>query len=344
MLTSRQAGISFAKRIFAPRVLGCALSFIYIVVVIREHAPPGWVWVWMLANGFIWPWAARYLALHAQQPYRAELRNLLGDSLLAGGWVVVMHFNLLPSAMLLSMVAMNNVAAAGLGFMLRGLLAKALGLGLGIQLLGLQVHWQSSTEVVVACLPMLMIYPFSVGWASYTLASRLFEQRKAFDIANSYDEHSRLLPYNRWMSELAADHQRCRRSNGHATLLVICIDDLAALHRRHGHWVAQAVTARLGHIILSEARTLDVIGSNGADAFYLLMPTLRERAAAQCLARIRGQFCHFGGSHADLPNLAVSMGMAEYTYLQHNELDWFEAAHQALEMAREQAGVVAEAG
>ncbi|MBD1550380.1 MASE2 domain-containing protein [Pseudomonas typographi] len=344
MLTSRQAGISFAKRIIGPRALGCALSFIYIAVVAHEQGVPTWVWGWMLLNGFAWPWLAHTLSQRAVKPYRAELRNFLLDSVFAGGWIVVMQFNLLPSALLLSMVTMNNVAAGGLGFMLRGLLANATGVLVMGALVGLQVHWQTSANVVIASVPMLVIYPFSVGWTSYILAVRLFEQRKAFDIINSYDENTRLHSFNRWMGELAADYQRCRRSNGHSTLAVIYIDNLASLHRRHGYWVAQAVTGRLGHIILAEARNLDVIGSNSADGFFVLFPTQRERAAAQCLARISEQFGHFGSTAAELPSLSISMGVAEYNYQQHDERDWFDAAQQALEMARQQRMALAKAG
>lgn len=344
MQTNRQAGIGFAKRVFGPRLLGCALSFIYIATVLHETGTPDWVWGWMLANGFAWPWLAQVLARHAAQPYRAELRNLLLDSAFAGGWVTVMHFNLLPTALLLSMVAMNNVAAAGVGFMLRGLLAKAGGILLMGWAVGLQMHWQTSANVVIATLPMLVLYPFSVGWTSYALAVRLFEQRKAFNIISSYDENSRLQSFNRWMSELAADYQRCRRSNGHSTLALICINELPALHRRHGHWVAQAVTARLGHIIQSETRNADVLGSNGAEHFYVLFPTLSERAAAPYLARIREQFSHFGRTGAELPSLSIIIGVAEYHYLQHNERDWFEVAQQALDMARDQRTALAETG
>ncbi|UFH48487.1 MASE2 domain-containing protein [Pseudomonas sp. KNUC1026] len=334
MLNSRQAGLSFAKRIVAPRALGCALSFIYIAAIIQGTGTPAWVWGAMVANGFFWPWVAQALAHRSPHPYRAEMRNLLMDSLFAGAWVAVMRFNLLPTALLLSMVAMNNVAAAGFGFLLRGLAAKALGALAMCGLIGAQVQWRTSLEVMIASLPMLVIYPLTVGWTSHALAVKLFQRRKAFDIINSYGDNSRLLAYNPWMSELAADHQRCRRSNGHSTLAVIGIDGLASLHRRHGHWVAEAISKRLGHIVLAETRNADVVGTNGSDQFFILFPGLRERAAAQCLHRIREQFCRFGQADAELPLLSASAGMAEYSYLQAGEWDWFEAARRALDEAR----------
>ncbi|PVZ16175.1 MULTISPECIES: MASE2 domain-containing protein [unclassified Pseudomonas] len=335
MHNSRQAGISFAKRVFMPRALGCLLSFVYIAVVIQGTSPPEWVWGAMLINGFVWPWVAQSLALRSQHPYRAEMRNLMLDSLFAGAWVAVMRFNLLPTALLLSMIAMNNVAAAGFGFLLRGLVAKTLGALAMCGLIGLEVRWRTSLEVMIASLPMLVIYPLTVGWTSHALAVKLFQRRKAFDIINSYGDNSRLLAYNPWMSELAADHQRCRRSNGHSTVAIISINGLADLHRRHGHWVAQAISGRLGHIVLAETRGADVVGSNGADEFFILFPGLRERAAAQCLNRIREQFSRFGHADAELPLLSTSAGLAEYSYLQTGEWEWFDSARQAMEAARQ---------
>ena len=85
MESSTCAGIAFARRIHAPRSLGCGLSFVFIAVLTYPGHPA--LWAWMLVNGFLWPGLARFIAVRAAEPYRAELRNLLLDSLFAGGWV-----------------------------------------------------------------------------------------------------------------------------------------------------------------------------------------------------------------------------------------------------------------
>ncbi|KAF1054259.1 MAG: putative diguanylate cyclase DgcC [Stenotrophomonas maltophilia] len=334
MESSKQAGISFARRLYGPRTAGCALSFIYIAMVIWPAAPANWVWGWMLVNGFVWPAFARWLALRSEHPYQVELRNLMLDSVFAGGWVAVMHFNVLPSVLLLSMVSMNNVAAKGLLFMLQGFAAQIAGALLMGLLIGFAFEPYSRNEVIWACLPMLIIYPLSVGWTSHALAVRLFQHRKAFRIINSFDEQDRLLSYDDWMSALAEDFRRCKRSNGFSTLAVLRIDDFASLYQEHGYLAAQAVSARLGQLLKAEVRSGDQLGHSGLDEYLVVFPNTREGVAQAVLDRIRDRFCHFGERAEELPDVSLSMGLVEFNYLHSSERIWLDSARAGVQPSR----------
>ena len=63
-------------------------------------------------------------------------RNLIVDHLLGGVWIAAMGFNALPSALMLSMMAMDSMIAGGWRLMLRGVVTHALGAVLGVLMLG----------------------------------------------------------------------------------------------------------------------------------------------------------------------------------------------------------------
>lgn len=326
MESSTCAGIAFARRIHAPRSLGCGLSFVFIAVLVYPGHPA--LWAWMLVNGFLWPSLARFIAVRAAVPYRAELRNLLLDSLFAGGWVAIMHFSLLPSALLLSMVTMHNVAANGPGFMLKGLLANAAGiLAMGL-LTGYRVELETPGRVIWACLPMLFLYPLAVGWTSYSLARRLHAQRRAFSLVDCFDQQQLLLSYDVWLHRLAQEFGRCRRGGPRATLALIRIDDHARLRLRYGNLTAEALSVRLGHLIKAEVRNTDHVSRKHPDEYLVLFRQTHGAGARACVERIAQLFGNF--DQASLPPLSLSMGLADYSTDFASEHDWIELARQTL--------------
>ncbi|MDF3933427.1 MASE2 domain-containing protein [Pseudomonas citronellolis] len=328
MESSLSAGIGFARRIHAPRSLGCGLSFIFIAVLIYPGSPG--VWAWMLVNGFVWPSVARVIAVRAREPYRAELRNLLLDSLFAGGWLAVMHFSLLPSALLLSMVTMHNAAANGPAFMLKGLLANLAGVALMGLLIGFKVELDTPSRVIWACLPMLFLYPLAVGWTSYSLARRLHAQRRAFALVNCLDERQ-LLPSDAWLHQLAEEFGRCRRGGPRASLALIRIDDHAALRRRYGGLTAEALSLRLGHLIKAEVRNTDHVCRRQPDEFLVLFRHTHGSGVRACIERIEQLF----GDHDEalLSGLSLSYAVVDYASAFAGEHDWLEQARRELDGA-----------
>lgn len=71
-----------ARRLYRSRTLGLALGFFCVVEGMAPLQPAPWVWGFMLFNAFAWPHLAYQWARLARQPFRAEYRNLLVDSLL----------------------------------------------------------------------------------------------------------------------------------------------------------------------------------------------------------------------------------------------------------------------
>ena len=102
--------LRFVRRMHRMRTLGLALGFLCVASVLRLHdAAPVW-WAVLIVNAFAWPHAARWLAARDAHPRNAELSDLLVDSALGGVWVAVMQFDLLPSALLVTMLAVDKVS------------------------------------------------------------------------------------------------------------------------------------------------------------------------------------------------------------------------------------------
>lgn len=265
----------------------------------------------MVLNGFIWPYLAYQIAIRSNSSYRAEIRNLLLDCLFAGAWVVVMKFSLLPSLLLLSMVAMNSVAAKGVRFLLQGLLANLIGASIAIACIGLELTRETPLEVIWACLPMLVTYPLVVGWTSYGLAEQLARQRKALSVVSSFDDHM-LIPHDYWLFLLGRLFHRCRCGSAYATLVCIRLDDFSSLQNKHGEFVMEALDTRLGHLIRTSVRTTDLISKKCPGEFVVLMPQSKAQGAAARIKLIEDTFSQSCGEGAGLPEVCIYLGVAEF--------------------------------
>jgi diguanylate cyclase len=178
---------SFAKRLYLPRALGSGVGFFAVAVALSPLSTPFWVWTLLIFQGFIWPHAAFLIARRAAVPYLVERRNLLIESAFGGLWVAAMHFNALPTVLLLSMLCMNCIAVGGPALLRLSLGALSISLLAFTALLKPDFLPDTSPSQVYACLPMLALYPLAVGGAAHRLASKLAEHKRAFQADSRLD-------------------------------------------------------------------------------------------------------------------------------------------------------------
>ena len=144
-------------------------------------------WAWVLASCFAWPHAAYWLARRSADPFQAELRNLMFDSIIAGLWAPLLHFNALPSVLLMSMATADKVNSGIRGLWLRSLPAMALGLvGAGL-LTGFAFEPETTMPVVLACLPIMVIHTLAVSLNSFMLVRRVQLQNRQLDELSRVD-------------------------------------------------------------------------------------------------------------------------------------------------------------
>jgi diguanylate cyclase len=198
MENNRGKGLSFARRIYLPRIIGLGVGFFCVGAALYPLNMPGWIWALLLFNGFAWPHLAYQISTRSAFPYQAERRNMLYDSLCGGFWAASFQFNPLATVTILSMMTMNNVAAGGQRLFVFGALAQLVGVLLGWSIFGFKFSLTMTQAQVWACLPMLTLYPLALGMVCYRLAIKLSQHKRALSALSRTDSLTGLLNHGAW--------------------------------------------------------------------------------------------------------------------------------------------------
>src|SRR5688572_9040403 len=81
---------SLPRRTWPLRALGMGLGGLPVFVVLTELDAAPIAWAWAVFACLLWPHLALLLALRSRDPFRAELRNFVFDSFLAGSLAPLM--------------------------------------------------------------------------------------------------------------------------------------------------------------------------------------------------------------------------------------------------------------
>lgn len=328
-------GLSFARRIYKPRIIGTAMCCISVIAALYPLAKPGWIWALLLVNGFVWPHLAYQWATRSEFPYDAEQRNLVYDALFSGFWAATLQFTPLTTVTLLSMVAMNNVAAGGKRLLIRGACAQVLGAGIGALLFGLQFNPSVSLVQVYACLPMLTLYPMAIGMVCYQLAIKLSEHKRALSALSRIDSLTGLLNHGSWKDLLHLKFHKCQQQQSHATIALIDIDHFKQINDTHGHIVGDAVLRQLSLELRRNLRENDLAGRYGGDEFCVILPRMPLEQAAQVMERMRETFSNYRNPQIPELRVSLSIGLAGFQPSFTNAAMWLDAADRALYAAKD---------
>ena len=327
-------GLSLARRLYTSRTLGLVLGLLCVSAAMYPLDPPLWVWALMLFNGLLWPHLAFQWARRASVPYHAEHRNLLVDAFMGGFWVAAMHFNPLPSATTISMMAMNNVAIGGLRFLAAGLAAQILGIGVGLVVFAPAFIPQTSPLQLYACLPLLMLYPLALGWICFRQAYTLGLHKRELLALSRTDSLTGLLNHGAWKDQLEVEFQRCRRQKQGAAIALIDIDHFKPINDTYGHVAGDIVLRQLSKMLKQNLRAADVAGRYGGDEFCVILPDLPLFNAAQAMEALRERFATLGYEQNPALKVSLSIGLAAYDPNHGDATRWLNDADQALYEAK----------
>ncbi|MFK3797891.1 diguanylate cyclase [Pseudomonas sp. NPDC088444] len=330
MNTSIRRGLSYARRMHVPRSVGLGIGFFAVAAALYPSHPPAWVWTAMVLHGYVWPHVAFLLARVSKQPYKAERRNLIYDSLAGGFWAGAMGLNPLPTVTALSMMAMNNIAAGGPRLFLSGSLAQIVGalVGYGIFLPAL---FPTITPMqVYACLPMLVIYPLAIGLVSYRVAVQLSESKKSLEKLSTTDSLTGLMNHGAWKDRLRVEFNHCQTMKRQNSVALIDVDHFKHINDTYGHIIGDNVLKQLSGALSTSLRATDLAGRYGGDEFCVILPDTTLTQATEILERLRRTVHEHNHSKIPELRLSLSIGIAAYGPHLTDAGMWLHEADMAL--------------
>lgn len=331
---SADEGRRFARRMYVPRLVGLGLGVLCVGGGLWQQGHPMWVWALLVTNAFVWPHIAYLLARGSLDPYRAELNNLTADSAFGGAWIATMGFSLVPSAVLVAMLAMDKAAVGGLRFLGRCLFAQAaMALATAIAL-GFPLHLRSALAAMLGSVPLLLVYPVMVGTTAYRLARRVRQDNQLLATLSTIDGLTRLLNRASWEGAVQNEFERRRRVGHSASLLMLDLDEFKAINDRHGHGAGDDALRTVAGLIRESLRLHDVAGRYGGEEFGILLPDT-DRAGAMVLAeRLRRRIEEAVLVPRRNLRATVSIGCAELGRAETSHVAWIDRADRALYRAK----------
>jgi len=330
----RGQGLRFTRRMYAPRAAGLALGAVCIGGVLFENGAGPAAWLALALSALVWPHVAYRLARRAEDPYRAELRNLTVDSALGGLWIAAMQFNLLPSVVIFVMLCMDKIAVGGMRFLARCLAAQAFAIAAMIAAFGLQFEPHTTMAEIGWSLPLLVGYPFAVGMATYRLAVRVRQQNRMLQELSRTDSLSGLPNRGHWEEAVAVAATRCRDAGREAALMMIDIDYFKAINDRYGHPVGDEVIRAVATILRDGLRGEDVAGRYGGEEFGVLLPDTQAAGAEAAAERVRQRIEWSLLQREHGVRATVSIGLAFFSGADASHTEWIARADHALYLAK----------
>jgi diguanylate cyclase len=331
-------GRRFAQRMYLPRVFGLALGAVCVGGCLWQQGAHPAVWAALILNTLVWPHLAYVLACRSRNPYRAELRNLMVDSASGGVWIAMLGFNLVPSAVLASMLAMDKVSIGGPRFLGRCLAVQVTAIAVVTAAVaasvGFEVRLESSVAVVVASLPLLIIYPITVGITAHRLARRVRRQNLTLAALSSTDGLTGLLNRMHWEKAVAGEFERCRRGGHQSAVMMIDIDHFKAINDGHGHPAGDEVIRNVARILRGTLRMYDVSARYGGEEFGVVLPGTDAEGSKVIAERIRHRVESSVLDARHGIRATISIGIATFVPGDADHAAWIARADQALYQAK----------
>ena len=323
------------RSVYPLRVLGMGLGSLLVGSVLYERQAPALHWAFWVVSLWLWPHVAYLIARRSANPFRAEVRNLLIDSAIAGLLVPLMQFNLLPSVLLVA-ASISDKLSTGIRRLWLYSLPGMLGMGaLGTLLLHPVPVLESSPQVAFFALPFIVLHTFAVSMASYRLIRTVSRQNRQLEELRRMDAPTGLHARGHWQEQADALLRRHHASGEPACMLMIDIDHFKRINDTHGHTVGDEVIAAVGQAIRGCVRAHDCAGRYGGDEFAVVCSHTLPAEALAIAQRIRESV-----EALRLPGLAqlrltASIGLSPAKRRHHTLRDWMNDTDAALYRAKE---------
>jgi len=318
------------KSIYPLRMLGMALAGLPVGGVLYELQSPVLHWAVLVLVFYVWPHVAYLHAHHSRDPFRAEIVNLLIDSSFVGLSIVLMHFCVLPSAVLFTVTTVDKLSTGIRRVWLHslpGMLAMALLAALVLQPAPV---FESSLRVTLLCLPLFMGYSLAAGAASYRLIRTVARQNRQLEELGRRDVLTGLFTRGHWQEQADASLRHFQASGEPACMLMIDIDHFKPINDELGHTAGDEVIRAVGQVILDCVRQQDCAGRYGGDEFAVVCSSTESSDALAIAQRIRERIEALRLARHPQLRLTSSIGLYPASPHHGNLRDWMNDADAAL--------------
>jgi len=320
------------RRSHGLRALGLTLGGLMVATVLYRRGVPASAWVMLGVYVLAWPHVAWLVLRRSSEPVALDQRFFICDAAMGGVWIALMQFSLLPSMLLATMFAITLIALDGRWLLLRGLVIQAVACCVAAVANGLSFSPANDTVEVLASLPLLVIFPVTLGAIMRGLARRVRTQNRQLLRMSSIDSLSGLLNRKHWEDAVTA--VMLRHCCEDAVMLVIDIDQFKHINDQHGHTVGDEVIRHVGAIIRGSLREGDLAGRYGGDEFAVVLCGIDMHAAATVAERIRsGAACSLFERAPGL-HCTLSIGLARSPAAANSTREWVKDADAALYRAK----------
>lgn len=277
------------KQIYLPRVLGMGLGALCILAALRDLTKPDWVWMLTFLGGFAWPHLAYLHSSRAKKSGRAEKFNLMIDAALTTFALYAIGFSIVPSAIGITLPAMNNLAVGGARLWAKGCIATLAGLMVTAVFLPLEFHPASSLLVQSATMLLVVMYLISFAWTMWRMANDLQKSRDALHVLSQTDALSGLRNRGAFESALGEKFAALQTGDAEArtALLFIDMDHFKRINDESGHAAGDSVLRAMGWALQSEICEQDIAARYGGDEFAVLLDQAEEPDALAFLDRVK---------------------------------------------------------
>ena len=301
-------------------------------------------WLFLATLFLVYPQFQFWRALRAPDSIKAEMSNLLVDSVLLGIFIAVVEFSDWLSVSVVLGTLSNNAANKGWRGIRESLVALAAGILVGMAIGG--IHFAPHTEwpATLFCIVGLTGYLLkmnSIGFARNIELRRVRETLEAREkelLGTNQNLLESLLEidalqerlreqasrdaltglYNRGYLDATLERElaRCQREGKPLALIMVDVDHFKKYNDRYGHQAGDACLKTLAHTLQSSAkRASDLAARYGGEEFLLVLADTDSATASRLGEELRRDVEALAIAHQDAGagRITISVGVAVTT-------------------------------